>query len=352
MLDQVSYDPSIRLSMILTPTSERILIGTSIAIESCLRTGSNEEILFEYNRPFGSLLLDLEHDQQYLWNIALSNLRDAYNLKHHPMEYLHERFDEKKTEKRCKEIALSILQDKYNQDNPISKYVALKIWFSYKSADSIHTDIHFDNFMQKMVTLTRPLQSEPIRQLEPNIKVLPGHILLRWSTELSYEDREMVIVKPYKKIPDEYILADLSLIPLKNYYIEKLQHWDKYLLQCKVCGTFFIASNLHPEYCSSTCRSTARIEQLKARAEIPSVKKLDKLCRREYQHWYNRLRKIKASGKWTEEQIMHYKLTMEKFQNEKNTKRQQYSNGDISYKELLDWFSSQREIADQFVANL
>ena len=63
-------------------------------------------------------------------------------------------------------------------------------------------------------------------------------------------------------------------------------------------------------------------------------------------------RKIKASGKWTEEQIMNYKLTMENFQEEKCTKRQQYSNGDISYKELLDWFSSQREIADQFVANL
>lgn len=43
---------------------------------------------------------------------------------------------------------------------------------------------------------------------------------------------------------------------------------------------------------------------------------------------------------------------MEKFQDEKTIKRQQYSRGDISYKELLDWFSAQREIADRFVENL
>lgn len=91
---------------------------------------------------------------------------------------------------------------------------------------------------------------------------------------------------------------------------------------------------------------------LKERAEIPSVKKLDQLCRNEYQYWYNRLRKIKESGKWSEEQILTYRQTMEKFQDEKTIKRQQYSRGDISYKELLDWFSAQREIADRFVENL
>lgn len=187
---------------------------------SYLRTGCSEGILFECSRPFGSLLLDLEYDKECLWNIAISNLRDAYNLKYNVAEYLHERFSEKKSPKACKETALSILQDKFTQDNPISKYTALKIWFSYQIAEQIKTDQRLEYFVNSMLTLTRPLQFEPKGPHEPNIKVLPGHILLRWSTELSYADREMVIVKPYSKISDEYIIADLSLIPLKNYYIE------------------------------------------------------------------------------------------------------------------------------------
>lgn len=351
-LEDISFDPLIRLCMILTKDNEKLIIGSLVAIESYLRTGCSEGILFECSRPFGSLLLDLEYDKECLWNIAISNLRDAYNLKYNVAEYLHERFSEKKSPKVCKETALSILQDKFTQDNPISKYAALKIWFSYQIAEQIKTDQRLEYFVNSMLTLTRPLQFEPKGPHEPNIKVLPGHVLLRWSTELSYADREMVIVKPYSKISDEYIIADLSLIPLKNYYIEKLQQWNKYLLQCKVCGTYFIASSLHYAYCSTTCRATARAELLKERAEIPSVKKLDQLCRNEYQYWYNRLRKIKESGKWSEEQILTYRQTMEKFQDEKTIKRQQYSRGDISYKELLDWFSAQREIADRFVENL
>ena len=135
IITQVPYDPSIRLAMILTPTNERILIGSPIAIESCLQTGSSEEILFEYTRPLGSLLLDLERDQACLWNVAISYLREAYDLRHHPEEYLHEIFFDKYTEKGSKEKALSILEKKFNQDNPISKYVSLKIWFSYISAN-------------------------------------------------------------------------------------------------------------------------------------------------------------------------------------------------------------------------
>lgn len=351
-LEDISFDPFIRLYMILTQDAEKMVIGSQVAIESYLRTGCNEGIHFEYCRPFGSLLLDLEYDKECLWNVAISNLRDAYNLKYNVTEYLYERFSEKKSPKACKETALSILQSKFSQDNPISKYVALKIWFSYQIAEQNKTDQGLEYFVNSMLTLTRPLQFEPKGSHKPNTKVLPGHVLLRWSIELSYADREMIIVKPYSKISNEYIIADLSLIPLKNYYIEKLQQWNKYLLRCKVCGTYFMASNLHYDYCSTTCRAAARAEQLKERAEIPSIKKLDRLCRNEYQYWYNRLRKIKESGKWSEDQIMHYKLAMEKFQDEKSKKRQQYSKGDISYKDLLEWFSSQRKIADQFIDNL
>ena len=346
----------LKIAMILTKDTEKILIGSDIGIESHLRGGEDDEFLMEWERPLGSLLYNLEHDDKAEWNIAVTYLFDAYEKKFRRFSNFSDPCDDFKTCGEYLDEAKKILQKKLEKDDPITKYVALKLWYElqqiFDTRGKQYREFWFENvFRNHAIGLVRPFGMEKKSFEVEATPVLPDGILFRWPAEFTRSDREMVIVKPSKKISNEYVCAGWSLLPLKNYYIHKFEIWKKYLLQCKICNKYFIASNLHYEYCSNQCRTTAKEIALTKRKIVPSVHNVDKLCKREYQYWYSRWKTIQDSQIWTEDCKEEFRQRMEKFQEEKVEKRKQHSAGNLSYKDLLNWFAEQRKVVDALMGD-
>ena len=347
----------LKIGMILTKDTERILIGSDSGIENHLRGIEDNEFLMEWERPLGSLLYDLERDDQAEWSFAITYLFDAFDKKYRWLSNPPDPWDTYKTHREYLGATKQILQKKLDNDDPITKYVALKLWYEFQYAITIqdreYREFWFDYvFRNHAEGIIRPFgMKKKDFEIEPT-PVLPDDVLFRWPVEYTRSDREMVIVKPCKRNQEEYIYAGWSLLPLKNYYIQKFEVWKKYLLKCKICNKHFIASSLHYEYCSNECRTTAKEIALANRKQIPSVRNVDKLCKREYQYWYSRWQDVKDSASWTEDRKEAFRQRMDKFRDEKSEMRKRHSAGDISYKDLLNWFAEQRKIVDALIGDI
>lgn len=296
-------------------------------------------------RPAGTLLMSLEYDPMGEWNTALSYLESAH-------EILRKSIPERAWSMRNDDLGVveyetktqTFLQDKFATNDPICQHVAMRMWYGYWDIRESNREV-FSFYYNRMANLIRPFMRDK-RVLEET-RVLPDSEIFRWPLSMKDCDERKTLYNIKLNGAGEYILVDDSLIPLKTHYVDSLKTWKRCILQCRVCGRYFVADSMHYELCSASCRAVAREESGKRRASNKTSRHVESLCRNEYQYWYNRLRKARAS--WTESQLEVLEAAMGRFQTEKVKKRREYKKGEISIEELADWFMKQREIVDEIM---
>lgn len=334
-----------KLAMVITKKEERILIGSPYEIKRRLNGLPGAQVFCDVIRSAGSLLMSLDYDPMGEWNSALSYLDSAHELmkKSIPERALTMmNADPGVVEYETK--TQMFLQEKYATNDPICQYVAMRIWYRYWDIRESDREA-FSFYFNRMANLIRPFMRE--KRLLEETRVLPDSEIFRWPISMKDCDERKCLYNFKLNGVEEYIMIDDSLIPLKTHYVESLKTWKRCILQCRVCGRFFVADSMHYELCSASCRAVAKEESSARRASNKTSRYVESLCRNEYQYWYNRLRKAKTS--WPESQLEVLEAAMGRFQTEKVKKRQDYKRGEISIDELADWFLKQRKNVDEIM---
>lgn len=340
---------NMKLVMVLDKQKERFLISTEQSAERRLSNYHAEEVICDVTRPLGSFLIELERDTDYRWREALSYLYQAWEQRN-SLFYKYAGINPTAEESvfKLEEKAQEILKSKWEKEDPVCKYVALRIWYCYLSIQFKSDPDLRDDIFRKCQDLISPFTRDH-NSPETGVRCLPDNELFRWPMVLNDDRYIMRVKKGQQRNSLEYIVADDSLVPLRLYYIEKLEMWRKNIIQCKCCGKYFIASNLRFKLCSQACRMEMELRNRKKRLSHVPTKEIDKLCNRENNYWYRRWKTANESGQWSEEALESFQSRRFRFQDEKVKKRQQYDMGKITFTELCDWFRDQRDVVDEIV---
>ena len=333
-----------KMAMVLSRGYERILIGPNQEIKRVLSGKSDGNVHSDVTRPMGSFLIGFDDDRsEAMWRNALHYLRETQEMSL-SQRILH-LLDKESIVVSLEEKAQSILQEKYDTGDPICQYVALRIWYGYWCIREKVDHSHFEAYFSRIENLIRPFYRCDVTIREDR-RILPEDPIFRWPAILEDCDSRMVLYNQRLKGTDTYIVVDDSLIPMKQYYTDSLAKWKLCIIQCKMCGKFFVDRSLHHRYCGESCRRAAQIMHREKRMEKEACKDIEKLCRNEYAYWYNRCRKAKGSGVWTEDALYDLESAFLKFKEGKVKMRQKHKKGSISAQELHSWFLSQRNIVD------
>lgn len=340
---------NMKLVMVLDKQKERILISTEEAARRRLSNHHAEDVICDVSRPLGSFLIELERDTDYQWRDALSFLQRAWEQRHSAFyTVLGVNPTAEESVFKLEEKARVILNSKWEMDDPICKYIAMKIWYLYLSIQYDSDKSLYNYTFQQCQDLISPITRDH-NSPETGVRCLPNNELFRWPIVLNDDRYIMRVYKGQQRNSLEYIVADDSLVPLRLYYIQKLEMWRKSIIQCKCCGKFFIASNLRFKLCSQACRKDMELRNRKERLSHVPTKEIDKLCNRENNYWYRRWKLAMESGQWTEDALDQFQSRRFRFQDEKIKKRQQYDMGKITFLELCDWFRKQRDVVDEIM---
>ena len=333
------------LGIVVTKEYERILIGKRDDIRLRLEGAESAGILFDQIRPFGSFLLMLDNDTEGKWNTALTYLREAREILD---ESYFDRVITKEEPKKYEKEAMEILTEKYESDDLVSRFVAMRIWYYYWSIRGTKKEDDLNAFLSEAQVLIRPFNIPGVL-LEERVSLTPEHPIFRYSKEYSLSDR---IASIYTSLGEDNlacIIVDKSLLPIKKYYADLIRNWKKVVMKCERCGRFFIADNRSCMYCSDECRESARKRTLVKRREIGNTAEIDNLCITANAYWNNRRAKIRKSQEWSADEVRAYENAMKYFQKEKRNKRREYKEGKITLSELRNWLAEQSIEAEKAI---
>lgn len=327
---------SYKLALVVDKEYERIIIGSEDSIKERLSGQNNTNVFYDNTRPFGSFLFTTDPNPITNWGTALSNLFEAQRIMHsiNPFDHFA-----KEGVLYHEDIAQDILTEKYDSNDPICQFVALRIWYGYWFYRGKRTIDDCEHYLNSMHNLIRPF-SYPFYCIEDKNEVTASNAIFRHPREFKSCDREQNIYN-LNENNIEYILVDRSLIPLEKYYITQFSKWKKYLIQCKNCGRFFFADSRKYELCSQGCRDQARRNMLNGRKDNIDTMTVDRLCLNASAHWYNRLKKMKASNRYSEDDVLCFENAKNRFLKGKSKMRMDYKKGKITFSELQDWLLHQ-----------
>ena len=338
-----------RLVMVLSKNSERLLICPEEAIGRYLQGQEVENILCEVTRPLGTFLIHLEQDKEHKWHNAVGYLMQAWQQRQSLVyKFTGVNPGEEESVFRLEAKAKEIFKEKWESTDPVCKFVAMRIWYLYLAVQFQTNETVFRSFIRKAQRMISPFVRDH-NCPETGVRCLPDNEIFRWPIELNNDNYTMKVYKGQRQNGSEGIAVDNSLVPLRLYYIDKLERWGKNIIQCKCCNKYFIANTLRFQLCSQSCKKEMELQNRKARRANITTKEIDKLCNRENTYWYLRWKKALESDEWLEDSLEKFQSRRFQFQDEKKQKRQQYDMGKITFAELNDWFRGQRDVVDEIM---
>lgn len=307
---------------------ERISIGTELAIRSAGK-GDTSDLLVHSVNPYGYSLIQFDRDIRGEWIEVLDNMEKAHKLMTEQVirtDGIIGKTEVNKLEEHIKRL----LARKMEKGDPISQYVAMKLWNEYWGVRGKKGDA-YNNFSQMARNLVRPLSSGMEIKAEVNRKLYQDNPIFRWiEPQLDCDS----IYPRYTAKIENSISIEWSLLPLKRFYGEHSENLGKVIVECKDCGTIFIADSLKNKYCSQRCKNKAIDENKRKRLSNLNLARQNTLCRDAYQHWYRTIKYAKESGRYTEWQIEELQTAMVGFRRKKNVLAKKYRNNEISIQEL------------------
>lgn len=255
---------------------ERILVGTELNIRLYLEGKQDVAVLFDKERPLGTLILDHDAQERGWWGAeVLSPLRNA--LTYPKERNVHE----------C--TAWHHLKDMLSSDNAVSVFVAGRAMSYYCPEKNNRTnEKKADMLEKKMLLLTRsfrkPILNDECLEWEKimeNVRELLRFTVFRHETDLR-------VCYPWHDCNQEFVLVEDSLLSLFLYYLRRLQDWGLCFRICEVCGKYFVAESGHYCLCSTACEK----EQNRRNKQAYDERNKDNREEQTYQSKRDRIRKL------------------------------------------------------------
>ena len=346
--EEIEIILSYKLALVVEKDYERILIGSEDDIRRRLLGEHNTDIMYDETRPFGTYLLKSDPNPEANWKTAVSCLFEAQRILHsmNPKDHFA-----KENVLTYEQQAQDILMQKFDSEDPICQFVALRIWYGYWLYREKRQADYCETYLESMQNLIRPFFYTS-HFIEDRSRVTASNAIFRHPKEQASCDREQNIYHLTGAVDLEYIVVDRSLIPLEKYYISQFSKWSKYLISCRVCGRHFFADTLKYELCSQECREQARKNVLARRKDDEETASIDRICLNAAAHWYNRLKKMRESNEYGEVDVQKYEAAKNQFLKDRRTKRKAYKSGKISFAELRDWLLYQEVEAQTVLESL
>ena len=340
---------SYKLAVVVTPESERVLIGTMRDIVAALSGDEAAELIYDQTHPFGYYLLHQEYDPE--WGEMIFLLSEAQGLLNASLLEQYWHWSEVNVDRE--RIVEEFLREKcMNRQNPFTLYVAIRIWYRYWLIRGLKNKEKSQEFIKFARNLVRPFTTENNTCIQKVI-ITPDNPIFKDCRELEIEDCVSVLYTPMRRLISEYIsnppvqclLLEDSLLPLTAHYKTQIQLQPKYLIQCRMCETLYIRDDLRSDLCSDDCRAKAAQENNARRMEDPVTADIEKNLNNVRGHWTRRLKNMKESPDWTAEKVEMYAQAFRGFKKEAIAMRQKQKDGTITLKAYKDWLFEQQEKA-------
>ena len=319
--------PVIAVNIDFKKKKEHLVIGDFDNVNSFVRGQKDFEIIFEKIRPLGSFLLDIVTKTEYFADVKVN-------------------FCE--TSKEKYEKNLQTVEDLYESENPVLKFIALSLWDEYERIVKAGKEKDEEYpVLERMEDLTLPFRYSLINNILFWQKHKPFNPLMDMPTEY-YKYPALTLIIPEAKGTTEYITSDFTLFPLIVYYLKTIYEHKKYFSYCKVCGKLFLAPDNNKTFiCSDKCKAKQQKMNKKRYEDAHKDDRTEKLHKAEYQYWFNRL--AKAKRKNNKEAIDDIEKAFAKFKEISLIKKKQVYDGLLSHNGYYEWCIEQRGIIDNIM---
>lgn len=334
------------MAFAVTKDHERVLIGGRQQILSRLAGDVSACVDYDEVQPFGTFLLSDGYAADPTWEEAVSLLEEAQRI------FLSPKLKQSVMERpqKYERAAQKILNKKCAKGDPVSCYVAMRIWYEYwkirgkESAEKSKEFLAFARNLIRPLLVGKPIEAGPDR-------VNAKHPVFHKAKDEYMDDRTRIVFSSLEGY-DECIFISSSLIPLERFYETKVEKWTKYIIECKVCKRLFMADSLQYEMCSEECKKQSQAQTRDRRKEDPATAEVDKMLAATDAHWDRRLANMKKSPEWSVEEVSKYENARKIFREEKRKRRKLYKCGDISFRELQGWLCEQQNRAERLLQKM
>lgn len=316
--------PVIAVNIDFKKKKEHLVIGDFDNVNKFVRGQKDVEIIFEKIRPLGSFLLDIVTKTEYFADVKV---------------------DFCETSKEKYEKNLQTVEDLYESENPVSKFIALSLWNEYDKI--LKADKEKDEeypVLERMEDITLPFRYNLMKYISIWQKDNPFNPLMNMPTEY-YRYPALTLIIPQAKGTREYIASDFTLFPLIVYYLRTIYEHKKYFSHCKVCGKLFLAPDNNKTFiCSDKCKAKQQKMNKKKYDDAHKDDSTEKLHKAEYQYWFNRLTKAKRKNNLAA--ISDIQKAFAKFKELSLIKKKQVYDGLLSHNGYYGWCIEQRGVID------
>ena len=257
---------------------EHIIIGELPEVLRCLR-GGDGKIITQSKRPFGSFILDCSTP-------ITNDLADVRAILSSSTGKKKSPYFEKSRE---------ILNQLWQSDNFVYRYVAIRIWQEYNNSCGMKD---YDLY-SAIETISLPLMFHLQNDISEWQEAEPQNPMGFLSNDYFFHPAFVLYTKG--KTLTEYMAADLSLLPLVVYYLKTVYNQKTYIQTCKRCGKLFRANTANiPTFCGDECKKEQNRENKQRFDEKAKDMPFEAAYKTNYMYWYNRMKKLRKTAAGTE----------------------------------------------------
>jgi len=132
----------------------------------------------------------------------------------------------------------------------------------------------------------------------------------------------------------------------------KFNEWGLVFRECHVCGKVFVAENNYYKLCSDECRKEQAVIAKKKHDEEAKYDKARLQYENAYQHWSNRLRKLKNGKNADLEKAATFKSAFDVFRKNAKKYRDKIKSRKMTFSEFTSWLATQKNEADNLMDTL
>lgn len=336
----------IMLVLQLEDDSERISIGSESAIRKA-KKGDTSDLLLHSIKPYGFSIVQFDRDIKNEWISVLNNMDQAHKLMADTLvrtDGILGKTDVNKLEENIK----SVLSRKIETGDPLGQYVAMKLWNEYWMVRGKKGEA-YDTFSHLARNLIRPFSAGTETLPERDRKLYRDNPVFRWAEPQLDCDS---IYPQYAANVEKSITIEWSLLPLKRLYADHCEDTGKVIIECKECGTVFVADSLKHKYCCVQCKNKAIDRNKRNRLRDVNLARQNTLCRDAYQHWFRTIDRAKKSGRYSEEQLTELQEAMVEFRKSKNALAKECRENKVTTKELQNALVKTYDVLDEILERM
>lgn len=336
LIPQTYNDPLIfAMSLDRKRQKEHIVFGASSQVRSCLEGRTGFSVLFDAERPLGTLLVEHESQSQAEWNFG------AHSLLAEALAFPIGKAEQVKSAKKFLDHMLS-------SNNAICRYTACRSLSVYEHLQTpLGSSSSKGEYENAAFNVSRSFNQviwgdKKNRSVSQSLNHLREHLEHHGFTQ----DLSAEIRYPGRAGKDEWIIVTNSLYPVILYYLTRLDDWKVCFCKCSNCGKIFVAPSKHYSLCSAVCRKAQGRQNKREYDERAQRNGYDIDYKNTSQRMRNRLSSLKKQPNITTDELQKVQDAFASFrkcalQKKKNIKTPK------DRKEFQNWlFSQERAFED------